>query len=610
MFGSIPARVAASTAGLTTGQAPSPCAVEDELALWFAFEVPEVAREQAMVFTVESAFDTTLALYGACGELIACVDDQPHDLAPKLDRWLEPGQIVRVRVGGWGGTRGDFVLRVEPANEAGRPPNDRCEDAVEVTQERPAHAATWNASGEDLSSCGPEDAVDVWYRFVAPSAGEYQFAIRENLISAHYITVFSGCAATEELACGFGGASATLAAGQEVVLRVGTNPSVADWFNVVALPAPPAVVPPNDSWLGAIEVGVPSTTTATTRGATREAFNWGPDCGPYVQSAIWYAFEAPTSDVYVFDTAGSALEDTVVALFEPCDARGEGPPGLLACNDFDAPGDHGRLDGFMEAGARVCIAVAGRYLSDAGEVTLNVSRLGAPPVNDTCAGALPIAAGEQLYGVNYASRAVDALTPCPYGNFPLWYRFTAPADGVYKIDTKAGRDAWPDLAVFTSCEPAAEMRVCSAEDQPAVPVSLRRGETVYIRVSTTVWWRGVIPLRVGPVREDGEEVESGPEVVEEVEEVEEVEVDSGPEVVEVVDEVEAVEGGAEVDEVEAVEVGAEVDEVEDGVVVEAARGHGCGCEGGGGGALGLLGMFAWQGWAAWASRARVARFRG
>ncbi|MCC6622930.1 MAG: hypothetical protein IT385_16845 [Deltaproteobacteria bacterium] len=590
-----PARVELDTLEVAPAAAPSSCAAGDVYARWFVFTAP--AEDRYTIMIEESALaDTTIELWSACDAAapLACSDDQAFSLQARVDLWLVADERVFVRVAGWGGTRGALTLRVDTVAAVERPPNDACEDAPAIVQGYPAATATWNATGADLSSCGPEDAADVWYRFTAPTAGDYEFEITQNLLYAHYLTVFDGCAAEHELACGFLEARATLEAGQEVWLRVGTNPIVADWFNVAVRPDPPAITPPNDHFTDAIPVTVGSSTLGSTRGADREAMNYGPDCGPYINGAIWYSFEAPDDDHYVFDTNGSELADTVLAILDACDSNGGTFPQLFGCNDDDGAGEAARLDGFMEAGTRVCIAVAGHYLSEEGEVRLNVSRLGARPPNDDCAGALPITVGPPVLGVNIASEPSEPPSAgCPWDVFALWYTFEAPADGLYKFDTKAVYESWPDIALYATCE-ATETLACSVEAQPAVHLEMRAGDEVRVRVSTSVWWRGTVPLRVGPVREgagdgdggDGEE--TGPEVVETVETVEVVEV------------VEAADTSEEVDVVEDVaEPGPEADDVEVGAEIEAEPGPeardvdatgGCGgCAGGGGG----LGALAW-----------------
>jgi len=592
-----PARFEGTTRDLEATSPESSCATGDVHALWFVFTAPAEDRYTVMLEEAPGGdggaagalTDTTLELWSACGAtpVLACNDDQQLSLAARLDLWLSEGEAVWVRVAGWGGTRGDFTLRIDTVAAVERPPNDACEDAPAIVQGYPAATETWNATGVDLSSCGPEDSVDVWYTFTAPSAGEYEFAITQHLLYAHYLTVFDGCAGENERACGFLETRATLAAGQKVWLRVGTNPIVADWFNVAVRPDPPAIVPANDHFDQAIPVTVGSSTVGSTRGADREAMNYGPDCGPYINGAIWYSFEAPDDDHYVFDTNGSELDDTALAILDACDSNGGVYPQLFGCNLDDGIGKKSRLDGFMEAGARVCIAVAGHHLSEAGAITLNVSRLGAAPINDECAGALPVTIGPPTFGINIASVPTEPPGDgCPWDVFALWYTFTAPADGLYKFDTKGGYDSWPDIALYDGCD-ATRPVACSVENQPTVHLDMRAGQTVWVRTSTSVWWRGTIPLRVGPARPDEGSGDVDEDTVEVVEAVE-AEVEPAPEVeVEVDVEVEV---GPEVGPEQAVEVAAERD---DGPEVDVAGGgaDGCGCAGGGA-ELGVWALFA------------------
>ncbi|MFO0555522.1 MAG: hypothetical protein U0271_44505 [Polyangiaceae bacterium] len=493
-------RVSGSTAGAALDQGATPCAKEDRFAAWYSFRAGAAGRYTVVTEPSDGLSDTTLAAYSSCGdaEPIACSDDTLNDLSGRLDLDLAADETVRLRVAGWGSSRGAFTIAADVFGGFERPSNDACADATPVTVEDRAPGTTLFATGQDLSSCGPEDSIDVWYSFTAPSAGDYTFRLTENMVAAHFVAVYDGCGGAE-LACGFLGASATLAAGESVRLRVGSNPKVADAFNLVAEPAPPSVTPPNDSHLGAIAVTVPSVTNGTTRGATEDGLNWGPTCGPFVNAAIWYSFVAPDDDIYVFDTNGSGLADTVVAVFDDCTVNGPVVPPLLACDDESGQGHEARLDGFLTAGTSVCIAVAGRYLSEEGDVTLRVSRLPPPPDNDHCEGAEPISIGAPTIGDNVSSTPVDSPGLCPTGNFPLWYSFTAPADGIYKFDTKASVESAPDIALYTDCSEAAAL-ACSTEPFPAVDRVMTAGETVRVRVSTDVFWRGDVAVRVGPTR--------------------------------------------------------------------------------------------------------------
>jgi MYXO-CTERM domain-containing protein len=353
-----------------------------------------------------------------------------------------------------------------------------------------------HSTGTDVSSCGGEDASDIWYTFTAPETRDYDFFLTQNSTSANLLALFTGCG-TGEIACGLNQASAHLDAGQMVYLRVGTNPDVADEFNVNVGPLPPSVAPPNDTFANATPITeVPQTIAGTTVGATGDALNWGPTCGPFVNAAVWYSFTAPDDGTYVFDTNGSAMDDTVLAVFDECSSGNGLPPALLGCDDDSGVGRHSRIDGIMKAGQSVCIAVAGRYLSEHGAFTLNVSRLPKHPVNDECAGAVVLPFPGKIEADNYASRSEQPATACPSGDLALWYSFTAPADGVYKLDVKDSVETSPDIAVYSSC--GGDVLVCSGDPKPAVSLEMKADQTVFVRISTNVFVRAPMVLRVGP----------------------------------------------------------------------------------------------------------------
>jgi len=87
-------------------------------------------------------------------------------------------------------------------------------------------------------------------------------------------------------------------------------------------------------------------------------------------------------------------------------------------------------------GESICLAVAGRYLSEEGEFVLNARLASAPPPNDRCVNAQPLAFPDEVVAENFASRPESGVFPCPSGEFGLWYSFTAPAEGVYKFDAR------------------------------------------------------------------------------------------------------------------------------------------------------------------------------
>jgi hypothetical protein len=76
-----------------------------------------------------------------------------------------------------------------------------------------------------------------------------------------------------------------------------------------------------------------------------------------------YAFVAPATGEYTFDTVGSRF-DTVLYLLDECGGA------ELACND-DAVDHQSSLTGTLQAGQRVIVVVDG-YIQWEGDVRLNI----------------------------------------------------------------------------------------------------------------------------------------------------------------------------------------------------------------------------------------------
>jgi len=158
-------------------------------------------------------------------------------------------------------------------------------------------------------------------------------------------------------------------------------------------------------------------------------------------------------------------------------------------------------------GESICLAVAGRYLSEEGEFVLNARLASAPPPNDRCVNAQPLAFPDEVVAENFASRPESGVFPCPSGEFGLWYSFTAPAEGVYKFDTKSTREAQPDIALFSTR--GGVVMACSDLPNPAVSARLMAGQQVLVRVSSNVFTRGEVVLSVGPDRPSAVPMDAG-----------------------------------------------------------------------------------------------------
>ncbi|HEY4222057.1 MAG TPA: hypothetical protein VGO62_11955, partial [Myxococcota bacterium] len=294
-------------------------------------------------------------------------------------------------------------------------------------------------------------------------------------------------------------AGAHVLADETVFVRVGTDPNAADTFNVNVTPTPPRIAPINDDFTNALPLALDQTVHATTIDAAQDALDWGKTCGPFVHGAVWYSFTAPVDGAYVFDTSGSGMADTIVAVFGACGQNGAQVPPLLGCDDDSGAQHWGRIDVGMLQGTSLCVAVAGRFLSDGGDFTLSATLEAAHPQNDECEGALPLV--DVVHGDNFASRSVSVATDaCQTEDRALWYVYQAPADGQphdVKFDSKVDDDAQPDLSLFHGCGQAPF--ACELDHpHPSISTVLNSGEKVFVRASTNVFLRKPMSIRASP----------------------------------------------------------------------------------------------------------------
>jgi MYXO-CTERM domain-containing protein len=493
----VPASISVSTLEVADSTSSSGCGKEDRFAVWYSFTAPDTRRYRFDTQGQTDLTDTTLEVYETCGgNALVCIDDTTTSISSAVELDLVAGQKMVLRAAGWGESKGELTLSVNFPEALDAPANDLCVNAA-VLDDDPggAHGNTLHSTGSDVTSCGTSDSNDIWYSFTASETKTYDFYVTQNMITGNFVSVHGACGA-DELACGLLGTSAALVAGQTVFVRVGTDPNAADQFNLHVGPLGPAIQPENDAPSGAKPLGL-ETVTASTLGATKDALNFGPTCGPFVNAVVWYSFTAPEDGSFVFDTSQSALEDTILGVFGPCD----GPLPLLGCDNDSGAGKRARIDGLLAQGESVCIAVGGNLLSEVGDFTLTAQKLPAHPPNDECDQAGPLSGFPvTVSGENYASRPETLTSACPSGEFALWYSFVAPEDGWYKFDTKQSTETSPDIALYSACgdEPIA----CSGDPLPVVTREMTAGESVLVRLATNVFLRSEMVLHVGPARED------------------------------------------------------------------------------------------------------------
>jgi hypothetical protein len=99
-----------------TGSDITSCAAGDSLDVWHNY-TPNVS-EKVIISTGGSTFDTTLAMFDACGGTeLACDDDGGPDLASQITIDLTAGQTYLIRIAGWGGAYGSYTFSIESIDQ-------------------------------------------------------------------------------------------------------------------------------------------------------------------------------------------------------------------------------------------------------------------------------------------------------------------------------------------------------------------------------------------------------------------------------------------------------------------------------------------------------------
>lgn len=219
--------------------------------------------------------------------------------------------------------------------------------------------------------------------------------------------------------------------GQVLTFQVATRyGSVAGPFSFVLNTVPP----PNDGpvWGGYADLPrAPSVAvTSTNIGATVAPEEVLPP-GAAVGSTVYFLLEAYGAFPCEISTAGSAM-DTVLAVYT------NGQTALLAWNDDAAPGDRtSRVTFTPTASSAWYIIQVGGYSGEQGEFQLRVNYTLPPaPANDARAGATDLGSSSNvsLFAQTHAASSEPGEV-LPGGlRRTLWYRWTAPAAGAYKVD--------------------------------------------------------------------------------------------------------------------------------------------------------------------------------
>ena len=292
----------------------------------------------------------------------------------------------------------------------------------------------------------------------------------------------------------------------QVILRVAVGAVAA---TLLLAPAAVAAPPPNDNFADAQPLsGAPLTVIGSNVDATvepEETFGAG--------RTVWYAWTAPTTGRFRVETCGSGF-DTMLGVFTGATLA----TLTTVATDDDSCGFSSRVSVDAAAGTVYRIALGG-YDDEQGTFRLTIAELH-PPSNDDFDDAQPFA-GSAVAGTTLDAGREDG-EPFDHGDGSVWYTWTAPASGVFRIQTcGSASDAAPalyagtDLESLTSRTPyPGDAWTCPGTRGRWVVARVAAGEALRIAVGAGETGElGGFTLRIGPEAVPANDAFAGAQVV-------------------------------------------------------------------------------------------------
>ncbi|HEX8066882.1 MAG TPA: hypothetical protein VF520_10175 [Thermoleophilaceae bacterium] len=472
----------AELAGITLGATQEPCEpVHDDNyydpSVWFHWTAP--ASGAVTLDTTGSDFPTVLGIY--TGDVLCKLArvpvtrvSGPNVPAKRVFR-AEAGVTYRIAVDGARARTGVYRLSLRLD---GAPANDLFDRAEQLTGALAATAGTnEGATGEagEPTAGGPQ-ATSVWYSWTAPAGGLAVVKLPTRGPGASLgLTAWTGDAVGSLTRVGSGSSDTPLRfrAVEGTAYRIAVDGTTALLQGPFTLSLELAQPPPNDDLANATGLTGSSVTAAgTTVAATREAGEPVHAWDGY-GATVWYSWTAPSSGELRVSTTGAPVRAVYTG-----DAVGS--LAKVAASDWES------LRFRVTGGATYRIAVANQTDSASGAFSLTLAHTPAP-ANDDFAAATELSGLSATVDGSTALAGREAGEPA-HGDYSssagsVWYRWTAPADGVASIALKRGSGVYTDpaYAVYTGTAVGALARV--ARGGYSGRLRVKRGVTYAVAVA-------------------------------------------------------------------------------------------------------------------------------
>jgi hypothetical protein len=370
--------------------------------------------------------------------------------------------------------------------------NDECSTAIAVASGLTSGTNTQATTSSGVPSGCAASGADVWYHYTPATSGTVMvsmcpldggMATFDSVLRA-----FSGtCGALSIVACNNdvcgqrSRVAFSASGGTTYLIAVSGFAGATGSFTMnVSLGSPS-----NDECSNAIPVGQ-GLTAGTTIGATTSPGVYQ-SCGQTAED-VWFSYTPTASGVQTFSLnamhGGSVDFHAVLRIF-PSACGNLGGEGYCVGGGFPPYWTGAFYTNFpVNAGQTYMIEVAvGLPFGSPGSFILSIPP---PPVNDTCAGAIPLQGGLNGPFSNFTATNGPG-GPCQSGAKDLWFSYTASTAGTASVDTCGLAFYATSLVVYGSCGGSAI--TCNNDYCNAVyarvtfPVSA--GATYYIRYSAT-----------------------------------------------------------------------------------------------------------------------------